>query len=320
MFLATTADQRFWKKDERILFLGEWCKLFNQKSIWTQLEHEVLPYHWQSREKYFQDNIYLNQLYESWLPIVAENLNTVHKENHSCQYWRIVIGVWLSYFIQIFYERYRSIRHVVDSQQATLTWVPHIKETNFTPKDTLTFSTWQLQDNYNLYLYSWLIKKISNIPVEVKSHLLQIEQVSSPYDSLADLKQAKTGLKRKIKWKIKNMLGIYSRLLPKSYQDIVLVSLYARKQDLIKLQLALGQFPDLHAPYVKMSEVDVNPGLRSKLIFPKGNDEFTSLLSQLIANQIPKSYLENYQELNKKSKKAFPKKSKGHSDGKHSLF
>jgi putative transferase (TIGR04331 family) len=307
LFLATTADQRFWKKDERILFLGEWCKLFNQKSIWTQLEHEVLPYHWQSREKYFQDNIYLNQLYESWLSIVAENLNTVHNENHSREYWRIVIGVWLSCFIEIFYERYLSIRHVADSQKVTLTWVPHIEETNFTPKDTFTLSTWHSQDDYNLYLYSWLIKKINIIPVEVKSHLLQIKQVSSPYDGLDELQQEKTGLKRKIKWKIKNMLEIYSRLLPKSCQDIVLVSLYARKQDLIKLQLALGQFPDLHAPYVKISEVDINPELRSKLVFPKGNDEFTSLLSQLIASQIPKSYLENYQELNKKSKFFFPK-------------
>jgi putative transferase (TIGR04331 family) len=310
LFLATTADQRFWKKDEKILFLGEWCKLFNQKPIWSQLEHEVLPYHWQSREKYFQDNIYLSQLYESWLPIVAENLNTVHNENHSCQYWRTVIGVWLYYFIQIFYERYLSIRHAADNQQANLTWVPHLRTTDFTPKDFHTFCTWQNQDDYNLFLYSWLIKKINTIPVEVKDGLLQIEQNSSTFNGSNDLHLTNTGLKRKIKRKIKYLLEVYSKLLPKSYQDIVLVSLYARKQDLIKLQLALGQFPDLHAPHVKISEVDVSLDLRSKLNFPKGNNEFTSLLSQLIPSQIPKSYLENYQELNKKSKKSFPKNPK----------
>jgi len=310
LFLVTTADQRFWKKDEKILFLGEWCKLFNQKHIWSQLEHEVLPYHWQSREKYFQDNIYLNQLYESWLPIVAENLNTVHNENHSCQYWRIVIGVWLYYFIEFFYEHYLSIRHAADSQQGNLTWVPRIKETDFTPNNFHTFNHWQSQDNYNLYVYSWLIKKINIIPVEVKDELLQIDQDSTVFNGSKGLPLINTGLKRKIKQKIKCFLEVYSRLIPKSYQDIVLVSLYARKQDLIKLQLALGQFPDLHAPHIKLSEVDINLELRSNLNFPKGNDEFTSLLSQLVPSQIPKSYLENYQELNKKSKKYFPKNPK----------
>ena len=45
MFLVTTADQRFWKTDEKILFLGEWCKIYNQRHIWSNLDYEVLPYH-----------------------------------------------------------------------------------------------------------------------------------------------------------------------------------------------------------------------------------------------------------------------------------
>jgi putative transferase (TIGR04331 family) len=310
LFLATTADQRFWKKNERIIFLGEWCKLFNQKPIWSQLEHEVQPYHWQSREKYLQGSIYLNQLYESCLPIVAENLNIAHNENHSCQYWRIVIGGWLYYFIQNFYDRYLSIRHVADSQKVNLTWIPNVEETDFTPKDMQTFFTWNYQDNYNLYLYSWLIKKINTIPTEVTSDPLQEEQVSSPLNGSDDLHQGNTGLKSKIKWGIKKILETYPRLLSKSYQDVVLVSLYARKQDLIKLQLALGQFPDLHTPDVKISEVNINLELRNKLNSPKGNDEFTSLLYQLIPSQMPKCYLENYQELNSKSKTKFPKNPK----------
>ena len=50
MFLVLTADQRFWKTDEKILFLGEWCRLYRHKPIWSGLDAEVLPYHWDDRE------------------------------------------------------------------------------------------------------------------------------------------------------------------------------------------------------------------------------------------------------------------------------
>jgi len=51
MFLVTTANQKFWKIDEKILFLGEWCKIYNQKHIWSKLEHETLFSHWGKREE-----------------------------------------------------------------------------------------------------------------------------------------------------------------------------------------------------------------------------------------------------------------------------
>ena len=67
MFLATTADQRFWKKNEKVLFLGEWCKIYSQKSIWSQLDYEVLPYHWNDREKMYRDFQKLDETYENFL-------------------------------------------------------------------------------------------------------------------------------------------------------------------------------------------------------------------------------------------------------------
>ena len=51
MFLVTTANQDFWKTGEKILFLGEWCKLYDQKHIWSKLAYETLPSHWEDREK-----------------------------------------------------------------------------------------------------------------------------------------------------------------------------------------------------------------------------------------------------------------------------
>jgi putative transferase (TIGR04331 family) len=294
LFLATTADQRFWEKNDKILFLGEWCKLFNQKHIWSKLNYQVLPYHWQSREEASQAYIYLEQLYEQWLPILAKNLNTIHNEDHSDRYWRIILSPWLYYFIQIFYDRYLSIRSAIDGQQVNHTWIPHLSKTDFTPNDFNTFSKWTSQDGYNLYLYSWLIKAINIVPAEIKNYSTQEQQVP--------LRRG-DNLKSWLKFGLKQLLTV----LPQSHSDILLVSLYIRKQDLVKLQLTLGQFPKFHTGEVSPLKTATDLELRSKLDIPLGKDEFTSLLSSLISSQIPKSYLEDYSELKNKSRKYFPK-------------
>jgi hypothetical protein len=65
MFLATTANQNFWKTDERILFLGELCRLYSQKHVWSELGYEVLPYYGLNRAGLYQDYRYSMKLYES---------------------------------------------------------------------------------------------------------------------------------------------------------------------------------------------------------------------------------------------------------------
>ena len=49
--LITTADQRTWLKNRPVLFLGEWCCLFDQKHVWSKLDYEITPYHWNNRKK-----------------------------------------------------------------------------------------------------------------------------------------------------------------------------------------------------------------------------------------------------------------------------
>ena len=109
MFLITTADERTWRKDRKILFVGEWCKLFSRKKEWSKLDYEVLPYHWDDGKELHRDYLYLNDLYEKILPEVSKNLNKIHDVNHSIRYWRIIVGLWLLAFIHVFYDRYQSI-------------------------------------------------------------------------------------------------------------------------------------------------------------------------------------------------------------------
>ena len=43
-YLITTADDT-WKFDEKVVFLGEWCCLYNRKHIWKEMDFDVAkPY------------------------------------------------------------------------------------------------------------------------------------------------------------------------------------------------------------------------------------------------------------------------------------
>jgi hypothetical protein len=43
--LITTADERTWKFDRPVLFLGEWCRLYDRKQVWGGMDGIVAePY------------------------------------------------------------------------------------------------------------------------------------------------------------------------------------------------------------------------------------------------------------------------------------
>ena len=83
MFLITTADERAWNKSEKNIYLGEWCKLYSRKHIWGKLDYPTLPYHWDNRNKYFNDYKYLSDIYEKYLSIMVIEMNKIHHVKYS---------------------------------------------------------------------------------------------------------------------------------------------------------------------------------------------------------------------------------------------
>ena len=118
-FLITTADERTWKKEEEIIFLGEWCKLYSRKRIWSKLDFKTLPYHWDNRSKYYKDYKYLSDIYERYLKTLSKSLNKIHGYNYSIRYWRIVIGPRLRFFIDTVFDRYCSIKSAIKNEKIT---------------------------------------------------------------------------------------------------------------------------------------------------------------------------------------------------------
>jgi putative transferase (TIGR04331 family) len=299
LFLATTADQRFWKKDEKILFLGEWCKVFDQKQVWDKLDYEVLPYHWDDRNKLYEDCKYLDRLYEELLSELTGQLNALHEVDHSVRYWRIIIGPWLYWFIQILCDRYLSIRTAIDSGKVTGTWIPSTPANRFVPLDFLYYKRrFCTADDYNLFLYGRVIESLGGIPCNVKS-------VSSDSNITDDFSKNPTALLEKTF--AQKLLLAWSKIIPDQWVKFVFVNSYLKIQNLASLQLALGQIPYLYSPVVLSADVPVDPALRKKLFLSERPGSFEALLRSLIPEQMPRVYLEGYSDMSQRSLAAFPK-------------
>jgi putative transferase (TIGR04331 family) len=300
MFLATTADQRFWNKDEQILFLGQWCKTYDQENIWAALDYELLPYHWDDRNKFNRDYKYMNHLYERLLIEMTAVLNEIHGVDYSIRYWRIVIGPWLCFFLQILYDRYLSIATAIDSGKVHNTWLPKSFQGDLVPSSFNCFDSWYRKDEYNLFLYTKIIKNLSGFNYETLEKPVKFDGNEA---------------KKKPKWRFSllNATEAISKIIPSYLNKVVFVASYLKPIDLSFLQLSLGQIPFFSIADesdISMELSSVGLPKRKKIKIQSGKGEFESLLPNLIKNQIPQIYVEGYESIVQKSYKQYPKNPK----------
>ena len=87
--LVTTALESTWPKDSPLVFLGSWCCSYSRKPYWSSLDFEVIPYHWNDREKLYKDYNDLEQIHEQYLIELTRKLNEIHGTDFSERFWRI---------------------------------------------------------------------------------------------------------------------------------------------------------------------------------------------------------------------------------------
>ena len=299
MFLITTANQHFWKTDEAILFLGEWCKLFSQRSVWEKMDYEVLPYHWDDRLKLYKNYLYLQEVYERYLEIVANRLNVLHGEAHSLRYWRIIIGPWLNYFIGILFDRYSSLIQGSKAYRITNTWIPKSPLLEWVPQDMVEFGKYSCSDEYNQAIYGAIIRHLKLIPYELVEY-----GVKSYIGSDIKREHNVQSLKKMIKSFLKSIL---SRISGLSNPSFVFVESYLELREQMKLEISLGQIPTFFHR-MNIPNAEVNLGKRKSLKLEEGNNEFENLLDTLIPFQIPVAYVESFIKMQRITKLHYSKK------------
>jgi len=299
MFLVTTADEKSWKYNEPILFLGEWCKLYSRKHIWSNLEYDIVSYHWDDRKKYYDDYKYLTEVYENYLESLSLSLNKIHGLNHSKRYWRIIIGPWLRSFIDVLFDRYCSIKSAMKDRRLISTLIMNYDIFEWIPKDYNQFHQSFTSDQWNHLIYSEIIKQIDGISYEVI--------VENNHPDINYNKVIGHSIKSQIK---KLIINGYARIIPDQFNRNIFISSYFDLSNLVKLQISLGQMPYIYGPVVQTEDIVVNKDMRNQMIMNYKKSEFERTLDSIIPWQMPKAYLEAYEQASILSEKYFPKKIK----------
>jgi putative transferase (TIGR04331 family) len=283
-FLITTAIERTWVENQPIVFLGEWCRVYGRESRWAKLDALCLPYHWNNRDIFFSDYRYLNELYDRLLLDLSIKLNEIHGVDHGQRYWRIFVGPWLAYFIQILFDRWENLQGAMNAFEIDGTIALTGREEDLVPNDMDSFVEFIPRDDWNHYIYAELLHSIGHIEI---SYLVDERQNCKVGESKASFKT--------------RLRGIYTKATTifRKHSDTFLLSTYLLRWDEILLSLRLRQLP-----YLLRNErpqyVPLDFQKRIWGSFSQGCNEFENILLAMIPRHIPRVFLEGYDAITEK--------------------
>jgi putative transferase (TIGR04331 family) len=288
-FLVTTALEDTWPADDvPVLFLGEWCRHYERKSAWEKRDAVVAPYHWDDRQKLHRDYLYLQGLYEELLRELAAQLNELHRVDHSLRYWRILVGPWLGYFIQMLFDRWSMLQQVLRDEDIAGVRVLQHPEGDLVPNDMGTFTPMFIGDAWNESIYGQILDLLA-VPVEK----VALKNQALP---AGGNRGGRVSAARRLKRGLARVASHLSGILCRVDEYFFIASYLGIEQDL-RLQAKLGQLPKLWRP-VAVPECPFDPAARQWQLPKAANtDEFAPLARAMIPCQIPKAYLEGYPAL-----------------------
>jgi putative transferase (TIGR04331 family) len=274
-----------WRDDEPVLMLGEWCRRYSRRQRWEKMNAVVLPYHWDDRARLYADYQHIQEVYERLLVELAERLNEIHRVDHGVRYWRILVGPWLGYFIQILFDRWTSIQAAVTAG-INETIVLAGREWKFVPHDMSDFNDMFLEDEWNHHIYAIILKEFTAVRCVDRAGLVATSRapVGRPI-----------GVKRRLQRKLADWYSKSAGLLA-GQQDAFLLSTYLPFFYEIRLHGRLRQVPQLWR-LVPPVRAELDPRQRQWVMPDKSCSNFEVCVRRLIPLQIPRLYLEGYASL-----------------------
>ena len=298
--LITTACQNTWpkSKDQLVLFLGEWCKIYSERGVWQQFNSEVVPYHWDDRSKLYSDYQVIQATYEKTLLSLTIQLNQIHQVSYSSRYWRILIGPWLGCFIHMLFDRWFMLGVVFSSDQQYDCTIVKRGMSSFIPNDMKSFFALFTEDDWNEAIYGQLIK------------MCWADRVNIEWVDKKNPNRLKKDTDVNIKTYIKNIASSFNALYTKQ-NDCFFISSYLPLGVELKLQASLGQLPKIWTNNLHSPVMECDDNQRCWLLDMDISNDFERIVQKMIPLHIPIAYLEGYKALNSTAEKlSWPKKPK----------
>lgn len=291
--LITTPIKDSWpSQKQKVLFLGEWCKLYKEKELLKKYNSITVPYHWDTNKKFNKDYEKINLIYENLIDILSEKLNLIHNVKLKKSSWRIIIGPWLGIFSQIAFDRWFMLKEAYENFNVSDTICLKYNIESQIPNDFDSFAKKYNDDVFNHIIYSEIIKLLGY------KHTIK---------NARKFNNKNTKNKRFNTLKVKDFFFRFiqkiSQIGSKNDNYLIIATCLNRFRNAF-LQIRLGQMPRLWGEKLKISIFDIDLNKRAwKITYRQSNEdkelkEFIKILIKLIPLFMPRSYLEGFKSLN----------------------
>ena len=296
--IKTAIDFADYDNNQDSILLGDWCLRDLEDILGSVDEYNKVPYHWDDREKYASDYIYLTELYEASLSQLAHSLNTIHSTNYDLTYWRIVVGPWLRYFIDALFDRYECLRRAKSVGMITNTTAYSYDLVDVCPADFLEFWNDFTTDEWNEVILSECFQDLEMPYTQSTENLVFRNRAKRKDPTSFDILRAK----------FIGLANVYSKLLGRLQSGPVIVSAYVPFKKIINLHFRLKKLPYFFKLTLDFPPSKRDISLREKLSnITFASEGFESVLARLIPLFIPKSYVEDFPKLRANALKTLPK-------------
>ena len=294
-YLITTADEKTWKFDRSVIFLGEWCRNYERQHVWDKMDAIVAEPYGLGKIKIDDDIACANQIKDELFPILCKILNQYHKVNHSERFWKIIVGHWFNEYVSTILNRVFTLQKCLNSNNISGVTGYNARYHSLSVPSFVPFWYEALESpQWNSILYSKILEHMSipnliieNLPIESE---LETTRQRTERNSLKQ-----RNLRTYAFSILKKLAPLFARR-----SDAFIISSYLHPKYEIGLQISLGQFPSFWVtPSVKLK---ANPdiSLRRELtnVFLNDSDKnLIKILKTFFFEMLPVAYLEGFSEI-----------------------
>lgn len=299
-YLITTEDESTWKFKQPVIFLGEWCRLYERQHIWQNMDAKVArPYGLDINNRDIDDlkiKTLEKKLFSEFYQILNQNFHT----NYSKRFWQIILGPWFKEILQLLLNRINTIKHCLATEKISGTTLYHSEYCSLSIPNLKAADYFFDNKKWNNVLYGRIISLIDNLSIDLNF----IEDTNSKY-CYQSFKTINSYNNQLFKNNIKNfILNIYKKISEKlvKNKDAFLINTHLDIKQLIRLQLSLKQLPQLWKKFEIDIEQKPDKILRERLtqkFLQKSEDDFENISRILIFELLPVCYLEGFEKLKK---------------------
>ena len=298
--LILTADEQTWKFDEPVVFLGEWCRNYDRKHIWGDMDAIVAEPYGLGQSQKDRDHIAARVIEDRLFKQICVLLNQHHSTNYSERFWKIVLGHWLRNIVDLLFNRINTILKLTSKYK--ISSVTFYENSDLVLPTTSSYETHYISNNdrWNNELYARIMSLL-----ELKNLHINFIKKENLIDLNLKIIAEKTNTKKTFLKLLKIIFFKTASLFVKDNDAFFIKSYFPKKTQLL-IQLFLRQIPMFwnfsRFSFSKKPDLVLRKKLASQITTYKSQNIIENIIKFLIFELIPLSYLEEFENINKFTK------------------